>query len=196
MKLRVLIAVTHLLGVGHLTRAAAIARAFAGAGHPTMLVSGGVPAPLVSLRGVDLVQLPPVRITGTAFTRLLDEQGRPIEDEHLHNRQDLLLAALAGFRPHVVITELFPFGRRALAPEFLALFEAAHRQTPRPLVLFFGPRHPGRAEAWSCGRDAPPSAGLLRRRAGARRPEPDPTRPLLAACRRDFRSHPLHWLRR
>ncbi|MFC6790188.1 hypothetical protein ACFQE0_11510 [Methylobacterium komagatae] len=43
--MRVLIAVTHLLGAGHLTRAAALARAFAAAGHETALVSGGHPAP-------------------------------------------------------------------------------------------------------------------------------------------------------
>lgn len=130
-----LLAVTHLLGVGHLARAAAIARAFARAGHRTTLVSGGVPAPLVSAAGVDLVQLPPVRIAGTAFTKLLDEHGRAIEAEHLHIRQETLLATLAALRPHVVIAELFPFGRRVLGTEFLALFDAARRQTPQPLIV-------------------------------------------------------------
>ena len=40
MSLRILIAVTHLLGAGHLTRAAAIAEASARAGHEVTLVSG------------------------------------------------------------------------------------------------------------------------------------------------------------
>ena len=53
--MRVLIAVTHLLGAGHLTRSAAIARAFAAAGHETMLISGGVPAPMVRSDGLRLV---------------------------------------------------------------------------------------------------------------------------------------------
>ena len=71
--MRVLIAVTHLLGAGHLTRAAALARAFVEAGHDAMLVSGGVPAPMVRLDGVRLVQLPPLRVAGTAFATPLDE---------------------------------------------------------------------------------------------------------------------------
>lgn len=135
MTLRVLIAVTHLLGVGHLTRAAAIARAFARAGHRATLVTGGVPAPLVSTEGVEVVQLPPVRVVGTAFTTLLDPQGRPVDDGHLRARRDILLTALARLRPHVVIAELFPFGRRVLAAEFSVLLETARRQIPPPLIL-------------------------------------------------------------
>jgi predicted glycosyltransferase len=134
MTLRVLIAVTHLLGVGHLTRAAAVARAFARAGHQATLVSGGVPAPLISTEDVHFVQLPPVRTTGTAFTTLLGDDGRPVGEERLRNRSEILLAILARTRPHVVITELFPFGRRILAGEFLALLEAAGQQDPKPFV--------------------------------------------------------------
>ena len=44
MKPRVLIAVTHLLGVGHLARAALIARALDEAGASVRLVSGGKPS--------------------------------------------------------------------------------------------------------------------------------------------------------
>lgn len=135
MTLRVLLAVTHLLGVGHLTRTAAIARAFAKAGHRATLVSGGVAAPLVSTAGVSLVQLPPVRIAGTAFTTLLDHKGRPAREDHLQARADMLVATVRAVRPHVVITELFPFGRRVLATEFLTLIEAARSKILRPLVL-------------------------------------------------------------
>ncbi len=135
MTLRVLIAVTHLLGVGHLARAAAIARGLARAGHAVTLVSGGRPAPLIATDGVRLVQLPPVHVEGTAFSALLGENGGPAGEALMARRRDLLLDALADTRPHVVVTELFPFGRRALAGEFLALVEAARRQMPPPLVL-------------------------------------------------------------
>lgn len=150
MSLRVLIAVTHLLGAGHLTRAAALARAFARAGHATTLVSGGVPAPLVSTAGVELVQLPSLRIAGTAFTSLLDETGAPAGPERLAARRSTLVEALRSARPDVVVTELFPFGRRALAQEFLALVEEAHARRPRPLVacsirdILVAPGKPGR----------------------------------------------------
>jgi predicted glycosyltransferase len=54
----VLILVTHLLGVGHLTRAAALGRGLAAAGHRVTLVTGGRPAPLVATDGMRVVQLP------------------------------------------------------------------------------------------------------------------------------------------
>ncbi|TGD97211.1 glycosyltransferase [Methylobacterium nonmethylotrophicum] len=136
---RILIAVTHLLGAGHLTRAAALARAFAGAGHAVTLVSGGLPAglpaALARLDGIRLVQLPPVRITGTAFTALLDPDGAPVTPERLAARRDALLAAFAEAAPEAVITELYPFGRRVLAPEFEALVAAVQAARPRPLLL-------------------------------------------------------------
>jgi predicted glycosyltransferase len=132
---RVLIAVTHLLGAGHLTRAAALARAFVEAGHGVSLISGGVPAPMVRLDGVRLVQLPPLHVAGTAFATPLGPDGEPADAALLASRRALMIEALAAFRPDVVITELFPFGRRALAGEFLAVVEAARVRTPRPLVL-------------------------------------------------------------
>ena len=94
---RILIAVTHLLGAGHLTRAAALARAFAGAGHTVTLVSGGMPVALPRLDGVRLVQLPPLRIVGTAFTTLLDPDGAPVSAERLAARRDGLVAAFKRF---------------------------------------------------------------------------------------------------
>ncbi|WP_082167218.1 glycosyltransferase [Methylobacterium aquaticum] len=132
---RVLIVVTHLLGAGHLTRAVSLARAFAGAGHTVTLVSGGMPVTLPRLDRIRLVPLPPVRITGTAFTALLDPEGMPVTPEHLAARRDALLAAVAEAAPDAVITELYPFGRRVLAPEFEALVAAVRAATPRPLLL-------------------------------------------------------------
>ena len=136
MSMRVLIAVTHLLGAGHLTRAAAIARAFARAGHEVALVSGGTRTPpLVSTAGVQTVQLPPVRIVGTDFRSLLDEDGQLVGPEHLAARRRLLVDTLHDLRPDVVVTELFPFGRRSLADEFMELVTGARALRPRP-----GPR--------------------------------------------------------
>jgi predicted glycosyltransferase len=132
--MRVLIAVTHLLGAGHLTRAAAIGRALARAGHRVTLVSGGRPVPLVRLEGLDYVQLPPVRAVAGSWRTLLDDAGAEVSLDHLERRRELLLAALARANPDVVVTELYPFGRRVLAAEFTALLEAVDAMRPRPLV--------------------------------------------------------------
>ncbi len=133
--MRVLIVVTHLLGAGHLTRAAALARAFSEAGHAVTLVSGGGPLQPAGLDNIAFVQLPPVRIIGTDFKTLLDEDGAPVHNFRLADRRILLLDTLRRFRPDIVITELFPFGRRVLADEFALLLDEAKRQNPRPLVL-------------------------------------------------------------
>jgi predicted glycosyltransferase len=132
--MRALVVVTHLLGAGHLTRAAAVGRALARAGHQVTLVSGGMPAPLVDGEGLSLVQLPPVRIVGTDFRTLLDETGQAVDAARLEARRRLLLATLAETKPDVVVTELFPFGRRVLADEFTALLAAAWSMRPRPLL--------------------------------------------------------------
>jgi predicted glycosyltransferase len=94
-----------------------------------------MPARSAGNEGFRLVQLPPVRIAGTAFGTLLDEDGRPIGPERLQQRRDLLLATLHDVRPEVVITELFPFGRRVLADEFMALVSAARDVRPRPRIF-------------------------------------------------------------
>jgi predicted glycosyltransferase len=135
MRLRVLIAVTHLLGAGHLTRAAALARAFALSGHEVTLVSGGRRTALRDCERVKFVQLPSVHIVGTDFKTLLNEAGEPVREAHLAERRALLLDQLRTTRPDVLITELFPFGRRVLADEFMALLHEARRMRPRPLIL-------------------------------------------------------------
>jgi len=152
MSVRVLIVVTHLLGAGHLTRSAALARAFAQAGHATTLVSGGSSAQPAPLDGIAFVQLPPVRILGTDFKTLLDEDGAPVHNFRLAERRILLLDTLRTFRPDIVITELFPFGRRVLAGEFMTLLEDARSLDPRPRILcsirdiLAPPSKPGRIE--------------------------------------------------
>jgi predicted glycosyltransferase len=123
--LKVMIVVTHLLGSGHLSRAATLARGIAAAGHEVSLVSGGLPAPHLPLAGLRVIQLPAIRSDGTAFTRLLDTDGAPVTDGYLRQRKNLLLRTFEQITPDILVTELFPFGRRMLRAEFLALLARA-----------------------------------------------------------------------
>ena len=149
-KKRVLIAVTHLLRAGHLTRATALASAFAREGHETTLVSGGMPSSIAVPPNVSFVQLPPVKTQGTDFSALLDASNLPVTTALRQARVAALAAALRSARPHILITELFPFGRRGLAEEFTGLLREAHRMRPRPLILssirdiLVAPAKPGR----------------------------------------------------
>lgn len=133
--MRVLIVVTHLLGSGHLSRALTLGRAFADHGHDVLLATGGMPAPQMDATGVTMLQLPPLRSDGTNFTTLLDQNGNGATAVYLLSRSDMLCAAVTDHTPDIVITELYPFGRRVLKDEFLALLQTARAQAPRPVVL-------------------------------------------------------------
>lgn len=133
--MKVMLAVTHLLGTGHLSRALTLARAFRDDGHDVLLASGGMPAPHLDARGIEFVQLPPLRSNGTNFTTLLTATGTPVTDGERAQRVRVLEDTLGDFQPDALIVELFPFGRRILADEFMALLSAARRQTPAPVTL-------------------------------------------------------------
>src|SRR5918994_7683784 len=133
--MRVLFWVQHLLGTGHLKRAATLARALDQRGLNVMLVSGGPPAPWLVPDGVELVQLPWVRARDLAFSALVDADGRPIDDIFRAARRERLLACFTALEPRVVITEMFPFGRRAFRFELLPLLAAAAAARPRPWLV-------------------------------------------------------------
>ncbi|MEX0328394.1 MAG: glycosyltransferase family protein [Ruegeria sp.] len=133
--MKVMIVVTHLLGTGHLSRALTLGRAFTEGGHQVLVVSGGMPAPQLDVKGLTLLGLPPLRSDGTNFTRLLDHDGREARYAYLAERSKELTRAVGQFLPDVLITELFPFGRRILTAEFQAALEAAHALPQRPVIL-------------------------------------------------------------
>jgi predicted glycosyltransferase len=132
---RVAILVTHLLGTGHLSRSLILARALREAGLAPQLISGGMPTGHLDLSAVDFVQLPPVRSDGASFTRLLDSAGNPASPEFMLERVRVLEETLRDNPPDVLITELFPFGRRVLRDEFQAALGTVKAMVPAPLVF-------------------------------------------------------------
>lgn len=133
--LRIFIHVQHLLGTGHLRRMAAIAQALAERGHDVEIASGGPPLSGLQTGAARLFQLPSMRATDSTFRIYIDEHGTPIAEAWKTTRRETLLARFAAFRPDVLITELFPFGRRQLEFELLPLLDAARALSPRPLIL-------------------------------------------------------------
>ena len=131
----VLIWVQHLLGTGHFKRAATLAEAMAAEGLDVTLVSGGPPVEWIKPKGVKLEHLPGVRARDRQFSAMVDLDGQPIDQVFIAKRRAKLMAVLARTRPRVVITEMFPFGRRAFQFELIRLLEAASSFVPRPKIL-------------------------------------------------------------
>ncbi|MEL7463590.1 MAG: glycosyltransferase [Pseudomonadota bacterium] len=122
--MRVLLAVTSLMGAGHLNRTLTIARALRRAGAEPLVVSGGREIAHLDADGVAMAQLPPVWSDGVDYSRLLTPEG-VADQAYLDRRRAALLSHFADFAPDAVVTELWPFGRRNLSAEFEALAEAA-----------------------------------------------------------------------
>jgi predicted glycosyltransferase len=133
--MRVLFWVQQLLGSGHLKRAATLARAMADQGLEVTLAAGGMPLPWLTASRVDVVQLPAIRTSDLSFSQLVDAAGAPVDDALWAARQARLQGLLAELRPQVMITEMFPFGRRAFRRELIPLLEAAAAVRPRPWRL-------------------------------------------------------------
>ncbi len=127
--------VQHLLGIGHLRRSAAIVRALSAAGVRVVLVSGGLPVPGLHVGAARLVQLPPLQSLDEHFSALVDDEGRAIDDAWRAARAARLLDVFRAARPRLLVTEMFPLGRRQMRFELLPLLEAARNRSPRAAVV-------------------------------------------------------------
>ena len=78
MKPKIFFYVQHLLGIGHLRRAAVLVRAMADMHFDVTLVSGGIKVPSLDIGRSRFVQLPPVRVLDASFNQLVDVNGNPI----------------------------------------------------------------------------------------------------------------------
>jgi predicted glycosyltransferase len=134
-RVSVLLYVQHLLGLGHLTRAATLARHLSACGFSVTVATGGMPVPGIDFGEAGILQLPPLRAADSTFSSLTDETGAPATDAIFDARGTRLLAAFQASKPDIVITEHFPFGRRQLQTEILALLEACHARRPTPWVM-------------------------------------------------------------
>ncbi|MCG8490804.1 MAG: hypothetical protein MI743_04255 [Sneathiellales bacterium] len=131
---KILFYVQHLLGIGHLRRTATLARNFVRSGFDVTVVSGGHEID-IDLGGARIVQLPATRATDLFFKKLVDEDGNEIDDNWREMRAQRLLDLYHEVTPDILITELFPFGRRQMRFELLPLLDVAKASETPPLIV-------------------------------------------------------------
>lgn len=129
MNARILFYVQHLLGIGHVKRASALARALCAGGFEVYVVFGGEAVAVADFGEASVLHLPPVRTSDLSFTTLLDEYGREISEVWKQDRKHRLLRYYRQIRPDIILVEHFPFGRRKFRFELIPLFEAAGDDT-------------------------------------------------------------------
>ena len=125
--MKALIYVQHLLGLGHLMRAARIAAALTARGCAVTVAQGGVPVAGVPWGAASVIQLDPVKVNPEGMGTLLAADGGPFGQERQAARRDVLLTLLAELRPDILLIEAYPFGRRQLRFELVPLLEAARK---------------------------------------------------------------------
>jgi predicted glycosyltransferase len=110
----------HILGIGHFFRSMAIARALSK--HEVLFVEGGEPLPgFVAPPHVKRFVLPALMMDAE-FKAMEVREGSIEETKAL--RSKLLMKAFLDFAPQVLVTELFPFGRRQFRFELMPLLRA------------------------------------------------------------------------
>jgi predicted glycosyltransferase len=132
---RVFIWVQHLLGIGHLMRAAHLARYLSGKGWTVDVASGGAPVENLDVGKARFHQLPPLKAADTAFSGLVDAEGHPPSDEFKQARRELLLRHFVLADPEILIVEHYPFGRRQMRFELDMLLAAATHISARPAIF-------------------------------------------------------------
>ncbi len=131
---RVFIWVQHLLGIGHLMRAAHLARHLSAKGWQVDLATGGLPVENLDAGAARIHQLPPLKAADAAFSGLVDAEGKPPDEAFKRARREQLLRAFVMADPDILIVEHYPFGRRQLRFELDYLLAAAQHITARPML--------------------------------------------------------------
>ncbi len=119
---RVLLYCRHTIGIGHLVRSLSIAEALAQRFDVLMALGGERVEGLTLPAGIRYFELPAAAGVSERLA-LGEELGEP------------LLAAAKMWRPDVILTELYPFGRKSFDAELLPMLRWAKAQPDKPLVV-------------------------------------------------------------
>lgn len=124
------------LGLGHLARSLSICGALAADGFEVVLAHGGPPVRGLAIpTGVRIVQLPVAVAPNLETSEIFDANGLPVDDAWRARRIEALKHAIDSFRPDIVLTESFPFGRWLFAFELDPVLAWLQGQPYRPLIV-------------------------------------------------------------
>lgn len=129
--MRIMLYSQHVLGIGHFFRSMEIAEALKP--HRVLFVEGGDPLPGFKPQDhIERVILPPLMMDPDF--KIMESRRGELEEVKVQ-RSRTLLKVFGDYAPDVLLTELFPFGRKQFRFELTPLLETVERLRPRPLVV-------------------------------------------------------------
>jgi predicted glycosyltransferase len=134
MSFKALIHVQHLLGTGHVVRAAAIGKALAAEGVEVTLASGNSIPPTLDTGPLKVVELPACKSPDATFKRLVTLDNEDIDEAWKTARVKASIQVLDADDYDLLLTETYPFGRRQLDFELTPLLETAKSRKRAPLI--------------------------------------------------------------
>lgn len=134
MSPKAFIHVQHLLGTGHVVRAAAIGKALVSLGVDVTLASGNRIPPTLDTSGLRIIELPACKSPDASFKRLITLTDEDIDDEWKSGRVKASIQAFDEQDYDLLLTETYPFGRRQLDFELSPLLETARARSKPPLI--------------------------------------------------------------
>ncbi|CTQ56273.1 undecaprenyldiphospho-muramoylpentapeptide beta-N-acetylglucosaminyltransferase [Roseibium album] len=134
MSVKAFIHVQHLLGTGHVVRAASIGKALAARGVEVTLASGNKIPPTLDTGPLKIIALPACKSPDANFKKLVTLDNEDIDDAWKSARVNASIQALHAEDYDLLLTETYPFGRRQLDFELTPLLETAKAKSKPPLV--------------------------------------------------------------
>lgn len=125
---RVMFYCQHILGMGHLVRSTEVVRALAHDFDVLFVVGGEIPQGYRAPDGVRIIQLPPIK-SDSIFSQLQAANSCGDLEITKQLRREMLLCAFDAHQPEILVTELFPFGRKQFSFELIPLLERAFQET-------------------------------------------------------------------
>lgn len=135
MRARVMLYCQHLAGIGHLIRSTELARALAAERWEVLLVCGGeVPEAYSFPAGVRVERLEAIESDPEYKALAACDAGQDLDALKVR-RTVRLLGHFDAFAPDVLVTEMYPFGRKKFGFELEPLLERARNAERRPVVV-------------------------------------------------------------
>ena len=127
--------VMHLLGVGHIHRVRRLVDCMVRRGISVDIIYGGSPITPEKFATSEVHYLPPISARDATYSEYVDSSGTLVTPEYLESRRRSLLDYFSTLETDVLVTEMFPFGRRIVRDEILALLSEARGRSSPPLVI-------------------------------------------------------------